>query len=276
MAVPDDSMLVRPTLVEGRWLEPGERDALVVNVDFQSGESDVEVGDLVTLMVEGTELNWPVVGVVTSQLMGPVVYVPYEPFSAAIDMAGDVNRVVLVTERHDAAAQTAVAEQADAQLRAAGLPVVQVETNSDMRGGTQGIFTILVVLLVVVSILLVIVGSLGLMGAMSLNVIERTREIGVMRAIGASNGMVARIVLVEGLVVGLLSWALGALLALPLSWGLAYLIGVALVQSPLAYAFSLLGLLLWLVLVVVLSVLASVLPARRAWRLSVREVLAYE
>jgi putative ABC transport system permease protein len=97
-----------------------------------------------------------------------------------------------------------------------------------------------------------------------------------MRAIGASNGMVARIVIVEGLVVGLLSWMLGALLALPLSWGLAYLIGVALVQSPLAYVFSILGVLLWLVLVVVLSVLASVLPARRAWRMSVREVLAYE
>jgi putative ABC transport system permease protein len=73
-----------------------------------------------------------------------------------------------------------------------------------------------------------------------------------------------------------LSWVLGGLLALPLSWGLSYAIGVTLIQTPLAYVFSAVGLLMWLVLVVVLSVVASVIPARNAWRLSVREVLAYE
>ena len=66
------------------------------------------------------------------------------------------------------------------------------------------------------------------------------------------------------------------LLAVPLSWVLSYAIGVALVQVPLSFVFSAAGVLLWLVLVVVLSVLASLLPARRAWQLSVREVLAYE
>jgi putative ABC transport system permease protein len=62
----------------------------------------------------------------------------------------------------------------------------------------------------------------------------------------------------------------------PLSWALGNAIGVTLMRSPLAYTFSIAGVLLWLALVVVLSVIASVLPARGAWRLSVREVLAYE
>jgi putative ABC transport system permease protein len=97
-----------------------------------------------------------------------------------------------------------------------------------------------------------------------------------MRAIGASNRAVARIVVVEGLVIGVLSWLLGALLALPLSWALGSAIGVAFLQSPLSYTFSAAGLVLWLVLVVLLAVVASLLPARGAWRLSVREVLAYE
>jgi putative ABC transport system permease protein len=275
-AAPADTDLIRPTLVEGRWLQPGEGEALVVNVDFRSAEPDIRVGDVVTLKVEGHEIQWPVVGIVTTQLLGPVVYAPYEPFSQAIGMAGEVNRIVLVTENHDAAAQSAAAELAEERLRAAGVPVEQVDTQSEMRQGTQSAFDILVILLFIVGALLVVVGSLGLMGAMSLNVIERTREVGVMRAIGASNGMVARIVIVEGLVVGLLSWFLGALLAVPLSWALSYAIGVAFVQVPLAYAFSAAGVLLWLVLVIGLSVLASLLPARRAWRLSVREVLAYE
>jgi putative ABC transport system permease protein len=275
MAPPAESTLVQPSLIEGRWLEPGDGEALVVNVDFQAGES-VQVGDVVTLWVEGQQIEWPVVGVVSSQLMGPVVYAPLAPLGEAIGSPGEANRIMLVTTDPSAAAQTAVAERAEQQLRAGGLPIVQVDTQSDLRGGTEGLFSIVVMTLYFVGGLLAIVGALGLAGAMSLNVLERTREIGVMRAIGASNGMVARIVIVEGLVVGLLSWLLGALVAVPLGWVLSSVIGNGFLQAPLAYRYSFIGLLIWLAIVVVISIVASVMPARRAWRLSVREVLAYE
>jgi putative ABC transport system permease protein len=271
MAAPVESGMVKPTLVEGRWVQPGEA-ALVVNVDFQGDEPDIGVGDTVTLRMEGHEVRWPVVGVITSQMMGPVVFAPYETLSEALGMSGEANRIVLDVSGSDAG----IAQVAEQRLRESGLSVVQVQTRNERIEGTQGLFDILVMLLMVVGGLLVVVGSLGLAGAMSLNVLERRREIGVMRAIGASNRTVARIVVVEGLAVGLLSWLLGALLALPLSWALGNVIGVAFMRSPLAYTFSIVGVLLWLVLVVVLSVIASVLPARGAWRLSVREVLAYE
>ncbi len=271
MAAPAESVMVEPTLVEGRWTQPGE-EALVINVDFRSDEGGIGVGDTVTLRMEGHEVRWPVVGVVTSQLMGPVVFAPYEMLSESLGMSGEANRIVLDVTGSD----TDMGQVVDQRLRESGFSVVQVQTRSERIEGTQGLFDILVMLLTVVGGLLVIVGSLGLAGAMSLNVLERRREIGVMRAIGASNRTVARIVIVEGLTVGLLSWLLGALLAVPLGWALGNLIGVAFMQSPLAWTFSIAGVLLWLALVVVLSVVASVLPARGAWRLSVREVLAYE
>jgi putative ABC transport system permease protein len=271
MAAPVESGMVEPTLVEGRWTQPGE-EALVINVDFQGDEGGIGAGDTVTLRIEGHEIRWPVAGVATSQLMGPVVFAPYEMLSETLGMSGEANRIVLDVNGSD----TEMAQVAEQRLREAGLSVVQVQTRSERIAGTQGLFDILVMLLTIVGGLLVIVGSLGLAGAMALNVLERRREIGVMRAIGASNRMVARIVIVEGLTVGLLSWLLGALLALPLGWALGNVIGVAFMQSPLAYTFSIGGVLLWLVLVMALSVIASVLPARGAWRLSVREVLAYE
>lgn len=275
-AAPAATDLVQPTLVEGRWFEPGEGEAFVVNIDFQQDEPDIDLGDTVTLSVEGQKVRWPVIGIVSSQLMGPVVYAPYETLSETLGIPGEANRIVVVTERHDASAQTETAQAIEQRVRADGLPVTDVQTASDMRQGTQGAFDIVVMLLAAIGVLLVAVGSMGLMGAMALNVIERTREIGVMRAIGASNGAVARIVIVEGLVIGLLAWLLGAVLALPLSWGLSNMIGVAFLQVPLAYSFSAAGVVIWLMLVIVLSVVASVLPARNAWRLSVREVLAYE
>jgi putative ABC transport system permease protein len=263
--------MVNPTLVEGRWIKSDE-EALVVNVDFRSDEADIGVGDTVTLRMEGHEVRWPVVGVITSQLMGPVVFAPYETLSEILGMGREANRIVLDVSGSD----TEMAQLVEQRLRESGIAVVQVQTRSERIEGTQGLFDILVMLLTIVGGLLVVVGSLGLAGAMSLNVLERRRELGVMRAIGASNRTVAWIVIVEGLTVGLLSWLLGALLAVPLSWALGNVIGVTLLQSPLAYTFSIAGVLLWLVLVVVVSVVASVMPARGAWRLSVREVLAYE
>jgi putative ABC transport system permease protein len=123
--------------------------------------------------------------------------------------------------------------------------------------------------------LLAIVGVIGLAGTMSINVLESTREIGVMRATGAGHGDIYRIFITEGLVVGLMAWAIGVVGAIPLSRWLTGLIADA-ITTPLAYEFSWAGVGLWLATVVVVSVLASVLPARRASQVSVRDAISYE
>lgn len=106
--------------------------------------------------------------------------------------------------------------------------------------------------------------------------IERTREIGVMRAIGASDGTIQRIILVEGMLIGWFSWLLGTLLSFPISQFMSERIGFSLLNMPLVYTYEWSAVWIWLVLVLVLSLLASYVPARNAARLTVREVLAYE
>jgi putative ABC transport system permease protein len=137
-------------------------------------------------------------------------------------------------------------------------------------------FAAIIALALMMALLLAVVGGLGLMGTLSINVLERTREIGVMRAIGAADGAVAWVFIVEGILIGLLSWLVGSLCAVPLSGLLSDALGMALLQWPLAHTFSLQGVWLWLVVVVILSALASFWPARNATRLTVRDVLAYE
>jgi putative ABC transport system permease protein len=105
---------------------------------------------------------------------------------------------------------------------------------------------------------------------------ERTREIGVMRAIGASDGILMRMVLAEGLVICLLSWVLGSLLAFPISKLMSDTVSLALFDAPSDFGFTLTGFVIWLGVVLALSVLASLMPARSATRLTIREVLAYE
>jgi putative ABC transport system permease protein len=134
----------------------------------------------------------------------------------------------------------------------------------------------LITFLLIMALLTATVGSMGLAGTMSMNVLERTREIGIMRAIGATDWEIIRMVIVEGTLIGLLSFGLGMILAVPFTYLLATIVSNAIFATPIAVVFTPSGYVIWLGLVILLSTLASVLPARNAARLTIREVLAYE
>jgi putative ABC transport system permease protein len=97
-----------------------------------------------------------------------------------------------------------------------------------------------------------------------------------MRAVGATGAAIRGIVIGEGAFIGVLSWIVGLLFALPVSRFLSSAVGLAFLRTPLSYRFSVVGALIWLGAVLLLAAIASLWPARNASRLSVREVLAYE
>ena len=125
------------------------------------------------------------------------------------------------------------------------------------------------------AIAVVLIGAIGLAGTLSINVLERQREIGVMRAIGASTPTIAGQFIGEGLLLGLLAWLIAIPLSVPVGQFFTVVMGGVLNLS-IQYQFSWNGALQWLIIIVVLSILGSLLPAIRAMRASVRESLAYE
>ena len=120
-----------------------------------------------------------------------------------------------------------------------------------------------------------LIGGLGMMNTTLMSVLERTREIGVMRAIGASSPTIAGLFIGEGLILGLIAWVVAIPISIPVGQLFATVIGQVINFSVL-YQFSTEGALQWLVIVLVLSILGSAVPAIRATRVSVRESLAYE
>jgi len=249
---------------------------VVVNTTFLTDEPDVKLGDRITFKLNSKETTWQVVGIVRGVMTGSMVYTNQPYYWHLTNNPGRGQTLWVVGTNHDPAAQSQLAKALEAQFKASGMRVQQTQTISFIRQTVQSQFDIVVVLLLVMAVLLAVVGGLGLMGTMSLNVLERTREIGVMRAIGASNGAIRQIFIVEGVLIGILSWLIGSLLALPASRLLSDQFGIAFIQTPLSYVFSLFGVGLWLGVVVVLATLASILPARAASRLTIRDVLAYE
>lgn len=232
---PADTDLIRPTLLEGRWLLPDDDRAVVINADMAHDEPDLQVGSRITLKLDGSESTWEVVGIATSQLQGTTAYVRDEALARAAEGKPTVARVVARTTVQTEEAQQAAANLLEERLREARLKVQQSSTGTALREGVDYLFSQLILFLMLMAVMLALVAGLGLAGTMSLNVLERTREIGVMRAIGASGWSIIGIVVGEGAVTGLISWVLGSLLAWPVSRLLSDTAGSQLVKAPLEY-----------------------------------------
>ena len=162
------------------------------------------------------------------------------------------------------------------RLKTAGIGVSKSITIADIVQSSTSRMDFLVRFLLLMSFMAAVIGGLGLAGTMSLNVLERTREIGVMRSIGATSPMVGGIVVAEGMLIGFISWLLAIPCSIPFSYIFNAMLGYAFFKRPLDFTFSLSGLIIWLIIVMFISVIASLLPARQAMKMSVQETLAYE
>jgi putative ABC transport system permease protein len=274
-APPPDTHVIKPTIMAGRWLLPEDDNAIVLTTMVLRDDPDIALGDEILLKIEGDEEPWVVVGFAQGGSPMPTAFVSYDMLARVVNEVGQAEYMMVVLDDHSAEAQTRMSSVIETYLTQAGIRVGLVAPAELDKQAVASIFQMVFVLLLVVATILATVGGLGLMGTMSINVLERTPEVGIMRAIGASTGTILQVIIVEGMLIGVISWAIGAALAFPLSWFLSNMVGQALLSSTLEYQFSIAGTLGWLGLVLILAAVASFVPAMNAARLTVREVLAY-
>lgn len=275
-AVRPDTVTIQPRLAQGRWLLPTDQNALVISSGVLDQDPDIKVGDEIVLMIKGRETTWQVVGVMPTIGDSRDAFASYDYYTEVARDVGTTDSLWIMTDVRSAAFQARVAHDVEEHFKRLGMTVTYNQTSMDFRDQINAQFGFIVISLAVMAALVAVVGGLGLAGTMSLNVLERTREIGMMRAIGATDWTVLQIVLVEGILLGLMSWCLGAALAFPISWALSEAVGQILFRLSLNFSFSLTGLGLWLAIALGLATLASFWPAWNASRLTVRDVLAYE
>ncbi|WP_134683674.1 ABC transporter permease [Brevibacillus migulae] len=276
LTLPADSRFITPTIVKGRWLTPQDENALVVDTFLLRKEPDIDIGDTVLLKI-GEEIRpFQVVGFARKVLGDTESYVNDKALPQMEGNEATINLLHIVTAQHDSAFQAKTSERLLAHFKEKGIEVGSVTSQNELREHLVSRFDLIQSYLISTGVLLTIMAVIGLIGTMSINIMERTREFGILRSIGASDAAVFRIVMVEGVVIGLISWVFAVGLSLPISKQLSNQIGVSLTQTPLDYLFPVEGVFLWLAVTVVLSVLASLLPAWTASRLSIKDVLQYE
>jgi putative ABC transport system permease protein len=269
VALPADTKLLDLEIIEGRNLALGDMDAIVVNNALAGREAKMRVGETVVLRMAGAESTWRVVGIAREAFSPAVAYVPL----SSMQQPRMLNSLRLSLENAD---PDIVKADLDRNLEQEGVRARGSSMKAESRFAFDQHMLMIYVFLIVTSAIIGGVGGLGLMTTMSLNVFERRREMGVMRALGATPRIVWLMVVAEGVVIGVLSWAIASLLAWPISKAIGNLLVKVLFRGGLDFTFEPVGLVIWMIVSISLSALASFLPAWRASRTTVREALAYE
>jgi putative ABC transport system permease protein len=277
-AVADDAATFSPpTMLEGRWLESEETGAIVLNqVTRKNTVPGVHAGDTVQLIVGGEVTTWRVVGIAQErQSHGSGVYTTSQGLAESMDQPQLVNQLRIFTGNHDEQTRERVAAAVEDRLTSDGIQVSSAASITRSEAISEGHLGPVVLILLGVAIPLGVVGIIGLASTMSANVLDRTREFGVMHAIGARPRAVRRIVVAEGIFLAITSCLIAVLPAVTLTSVLGVGLGNLFFSAPLPFRVSLLAVLIWFVLVLLGAVLATDTAASRASRLTVREALVY-
>ncbi len=274
-ALPAGSRMVAFPVDSGRWLAAGDSNGLVVNRGLLLGEPGITIGGEVTLVIDGRSSRWIVAGVVESG-PGPTAFATREAMARATG-DGRMDRAMISASVGGPASQAELSRRLREALQTQGFEIGSSQLMAESRRVLEDHLLLVAGFLMIMSQAMIVVGGLGLASTMSLSVLERTREIGVLRAIGARHRSILAMVQIEGLVISIASWALAIPLSVPMSVILGRTFGrimmpvriVTLVPEPS-------GMLLWFVVVVAVSIVACAWPAYRATRVTTAAALAYE
>jgi len=279
VGIPADSDMYQPLIVAGRWLEPGDGRVIVMGKET-ADDNNIQLGDTVTLdLAELGDHDWQVVGLYQVIFGGgfssDTVYAPQDAVFEAVKKLQQGSQAYVRTRFHDADYTAAANAKLKDLYAGYNINVFYSQTMQEIRQQANSQFSITTTMLMFLAIIVALVGGIGLMGSLSISVVERTREIGVMRAIGARSGTIMGMFVMEGVLQGLLSWAISVPISFALGHPLANALGQTMFEANLDYQYNYGAVAIWLVGVLIISALASVLPARNATQIRVRDSLAY-
>ncbi len=278
--IPNGSDMFRPPLlVGGRWLNPDDDAMIIIRKDV-ADDNNIKLGDIITLdLGEFGDDKWQVVGfykdIFSDVGSTTPVYANLQAVFKASKQYNHGNILYIRTHVHDIQSVEAIATELKAQYTTAKMDVTDMLTEPKNRANADEQFAITITMFLVLSMIIAMVGGIGLMGSLSISVVERTREIGVMRAVGATTYTILGMFVMEGVLQGLFSWVVVVPLSFLLGQPMANALGMVLFKSGLDYQYNYGAVAAWLVIILVVSITASILPARNATIISVRDSLAY-
>jgi len=276
--VEPNTHLYQKQMVTGRWFTVNDQRVAVLSQDA-ADKAHLKVGDTIALGGSTTKAVWHIIGIVKDYGgINPgqfgVLVAPLQQVNAYTHQPIGYTQSVMVQKADSTRADaTTMTNRLDDVMSHAGIQAT-VTTALQQKQGEQSEFQILYVLLYVVACIIALVSVMGLFNALVMNILERRREIGILRSMGATSGKVAQVFLTEGTALGVLAWLIAIVLGIPAAYGFVLLLERLLL--PIPFVFNPLSLLIMLGFILLVVALASIGPIVGATRAKIVQILQYE
>ena len=273
-----DTQLYARQILAGRWFNSNDQNVVMISKDA-ADKSGLKVGDTFPINTSYNSARWHIIGIISDYSgIGPgnlgILLAPITQVDAFKHLPLNYTDTVMVqSTKSTSGAVDVLATRIDDALSAQGL-LPYVTTNAQQVQQDQSKYSIIYILLDLVAIIVAVVGAIGLSNTLAMSVLERRREIGILRSMGATSRKVAQVFWTEGTALGIFSWILALIIGFPVAYGFVLLQGNLL--APVPFAFNPLSLLWMLGFIVLIASLSSVVPVLGAARVKIAQTLRYE
>lgn len=277
IALPLNSTIIHPEIVQGKWLQNNDLHGIVMNQQAQDLLNSPAVGQSMELSIKGQKTKVKLSGVI-EEFDKPKIYMADTLYDSLANPERRFNSLMFISKNHSYNATIKMKKEIEKIIVSSDLKVMFVMSLAERVKVIFDHLNIILSSIIFLASMVLIVSAIGMSSATGITILERTREIGVMRAIGATPKTIYKLFITEGMVISTIGIALGVFLAWPFSLGASFFFGKLILGegAVLKYAFSISGFVITLITTIVFSLTASRIPAGSAVKLATRKALAYE
>src|SRR5947209_6112309 len=235
-----DTQLYHRQLIAGRWSNANDAQALVIS-DAAASKGHLQVGDRLTFSSATNTASWKIIGIVHDvSNAGPgspgAGLTNFANLNAFDGRPADLTTGLMIQAKdHTQSAVDLLANRVDETLSRLGVsPTTETQQQNIQRN--QGQLQIIAVLRDAVAVIVALVGILGLSNTLTTSVLERRREIGILRSLGARGRQVAGVFWIEGIAFSLIAWIVAVLLGIPGAYIFVKLLSAVLLEMDLSFS----------------------------------------
>ena len=265
-------------LISGRLLRHQNKNEILISNHLLNMYPHIKVGDTITIQIKQKHYDFIVVGIIGifGQPESPTLFVDYTYLNNVLEgenMVRDLrfNTTLLNTEQ-----QINLINKLEKALNHKNIHVSEINTGDKMFEQFSASTIIVVTLLLTIAILILFVSAIGLTGNLNINIMERTFEFAIMKALGSGPQQINRLIIIEGLALTSIAWIIGNIAAIPLTNILAKYVGKAILGTPAAYQINIVGLLIGLIVALIITFTTSIIPCRNLNKIATKDMLVYE
>lgn len=274
-AIPKNSSLINPDLLGGTWLQDEVTNEIVVGHEFLQSNPTLSIGDTLSLEIEGAKSDLRIVGVI-KDFSGSNIYMNKDFYVQNVPEESRQNIVqVQLDSNLRGRSRANLIESMETSLLEQNVSILQSETKANAIKILNSHYMATFQTFLIIIFMILIVSAFGLSSTTNVQTLERMKEIGVMKAMGADKKQIIKIITSESIFVGLSSWVISALLAIPsIIVGLSYFGATTLETSiMLSWGAVFAGYLIWLILILIVGKQASKRSALLAANMTIKATL---